>query len=352
MPNIKYYATTISGIERVSWQEMQSKLDGAILTEEQKGRIAFTYEGEPKELLNIRTAENIYAHVGTVSELTRSRNSLGEIFRQVSNYNLDIPLRIHKDFHGGKGKKRLTFRVFSTMMGRHNFRRVDAQSAVESAITKKYDWKLSHDSPTLVFQLDIDEDIALIGLKLTDERIHRWKYKVSHVPASLNPSVAHCMILLSDPAPSDIFVDPMCGAGTIAIERAYANRYHLVIAGDVQESIIKSAKSNIESSRRKIDAIQWDVAFLPLQDHSVDKIVCNLPFGRQTGSQPENQKLYINFFKEIRRIMKSQGKCVLLTVERKLIDDIVFNYRSIKINRRLNIDLSGLKAYIYVLHFL
>ncbi len=350
--NVRYYATNIIGLEDILWQEIQMKLYDVNLIEKKKGRVSFAYAGEPKELLKVRSAENIYVYVGVISGLTRSRNSLGEIFKQMMNYNLEIPLRIHKDLHGGKGKKRPTFKVVSAMTGRHNFRRIDAQSSVESALIKKYDWKISLDNPTIEFRLDLEEDTAVIGIRLTDERVRRWKYKVSHIPASLNPSVAYSMVYLSEPDSSDIFIDPLCGAGTIPIERAYFGLYNIIIAGDIQQNSVESAKENIVSSKKNITLIQWDVNSLPIRDHSVNKVVCNLPFGKQTGSQTENKRLYVSFFKEIRRVMKPKGKCVLLIVDRNLVESAIAGYRDIKVDSRISIDLSGIKAYIYVLNFL
>jgi len=351
MPNTKYYAITIPGLEDVSWQEIETKLDDVQLIKEEKGRLSFTYSEDPSELLKLRSVENVFIHIGTIQGLTRSRNSLGDIFRYVTKLDLDIPLKIHKDVHGGKGKKKLTFRVFSTMTGRHNFRRIDAQSTVEKVLKDKYDLKFDLDKPILEFRLDLEDDTALLGLRLTDDRIHKLTYKTSHVPGSLKQAVAYCMTMLSDPDPSDIFVDPMCGAGTIAIERAYAYRYQRIIAGDVQKSIIESAKDNVKSSHRAIDLMLWDVSSLPIQDHTVDKVICNLPFGKQTGSQAENQYLYTAFFREIRRIIKSKGKGILLTTERDLMNEVISKYSSVNIKRKLRIDLSGLKAYIYILNF-
>jgi tRNA (guanine6-N2)-methyltransferase len=351
MPNIKYYVLTVPGLEDVSWKEIESKLEDVSLTNEELGKLSFTYSGDPADLLQFRSVENVFIHIGTIPKLTRSRNSLGDIFRHASRFDLEMPLKIHKDVHGGKGKKKLTFKVVSTMIGRNNFRRVDAQSALESALTTKYDWKLNFENPILEFRIDLVDDTAIFGLKLTDARIHRKTYKTSHVPASLKPTVAHCIALLSDPSPSDVFIDPMCGAGTIAIERAFAAPFQQIIAGDVQKNIIESAKDNIESSHRAIDLMLWDVSSLPLKDHSVDRVVCNLPFGKQTGSQTENQYLYMAFFREVRRIIKARGKAVLLTTERDLMDDIISRHTGVYINKRFWIDLSGLKTYIYVLYF-
>jgi tRNA (guanine6-N2)-methyltransferase len=159
------------------------------------------------------------------------------------------------------------------------------------------------------------------------------------------------MVILSNPIPADIFIDPMCGAGTIAIERAFAYPYQRIIAGDIDVNSISSAEDNIHSSHKAIDLILWNASKIPIKDYSIDKLVSNLPFGRQTSSPTENQYLYAVFFKEMKRIMKPGGKAVLLTTERDLMRDIISRYRDIAIDRQLRIELSGLKAYIYVLNF-
>jgi len=351
MVNTKYYVTTASGLEDVTWAEISTKLKNVTLDEKKPERLLFNYSGDHKNLLKIRSAENIYIHIGTIKGLTRSRNSLGDIFRAVSSFDFDNALLIHKELHGGKGKKRLTFRIYSSMDSRHNFRRVDAQNSAVSALEKKHDWKLDLETPILEFQMDLENDSALFGLKITDERLHRWGYKNSHVPASLKPSIAHCLVLLSNPIPSDIFIDPMCGAGTISIERAFAYPYQQIIAGDISGESISSARENIRSSHKSIDLMFWNVSAIPIKDRSIDKLVSNLPFGRQTGSHSENQYLYAIFFKEMKRIMKPNGKAVLLTTERALMKNIIARYRDIKIDKQIYIEISGLRACIYVLNF-
>ena len=115
MLDTKYYVTTTSGLEDVTWEEIDTRLKNVKLEKKKRGQLLFTYSGDHKNLLRIRSAEDIYVHIGTISGLTRSRNSLGDIFRAVSSFRLDDPLLIHKELHGGKGKKRLTFRIYSIL---------------------------------------------------------------------------------------------------------------------------------------------------------------------------------------------------------------------------------------------
>jgi len=348
MPDRKYYAMTVPGLESLARVDIQSCLEDANLLDESPGKLVFSYSGTYEKLLRLRSVDNIFIHIGTISGITRSRNSLGEIFRQVSSFEMDDALRIHKEAHGGKGKKLLTFRVVSTMVGRHNFRRIDAQKAVEACLTKKHGWRFSLDSPTLEFRMDLDEDSVLLGLRLTDNRIHRKGYKVSHVPASLSPSAAYCMVLLSDPKPSDVFADPMCGAGTIIAERTMAGRYSRIIGGDIDAKAILSAQKNTGSGRLSPDLMRWDALRMPLGNHVIDKIVCNLPFGKQT-EKLEHEYQYLDFFKESYRVLKPRGKMVILSSEPELTKNLKKSpYFSIE--RIIKIDLYGIRAYIYVLY--
>lgn len=345
---MRYYALLPAGLEKIAWRDISSKIQEVRLIEEGRGRLIFSYTGDIEPLIRLRSIESLYILIGIISNISRSRNSLGEIYKYVSASNMDEALMFHKKAHGGKGKKALTFRVISTMKGRHNFRRVDAQVAVETALTRSRRWKLKQESPILEFRLDVEEERALFSLRLTDEKVKK-NYKVSHVPASLNPTVAHCMVLLSGINERDIFIDPMCGAGTILIERALAGRFKKIVGGDVDEGAVLSAVENVNKARLSIDIFHWDVNALPIHDSSVDKIVCNLPFGKQTGSQSENQILYGLFFNQATRILKPKGKAVLLTNEFDLMGELIKAAKAMRLIDRVSFDLSGLRSCIYVL---
>jgi tRNA (guanine6-N2)-methyltransferase len=347
-----YYALLVPGLERVGWTEISSKLEDAQLIGENRGRLLFTYPGDPRNLLYLRSIENVYIFIRNIRGLTRSRKSLGEIFRRVRSADFETALRLHKQAHRSKAKKRFTFRVVSSKLGRHNFRRVDVQTAVESALTGRYGWKINLQNPTLEVRIDLDEDVALLGLRLTGEVTRRRAYKVVDLPASLKPTVAYCMVLLSEPEPMDVFVDPMCGAATIPIERALAGPYRKIIGGDVEESVVRSARGNVDASHRAIKLALWNASAMPLRDRTVDKIVCNLPFGKQIGSRSGNRALYSSFFREMARILRPGGRAVLLTSERELMSELTRRYPSMNLRRYLKIDLLGLEAYIYVIDHL
>src|SRR3989344_363953 len=102
-------------------------------------------------------------------------------------------------------------------------------------------------------------------------------YKVQSLPASLRPSIAHALVWVSEINKDDIFLDPMCGAGTILIERANAGPYRHLLGGDIRQEAVDAALANIGEKYKPIEAKVWDATSLPLQDKSITKIVSNLP---------------------------------------------------------------------------
>ncbi len=169
MANARYYTLVVPGLERVAWREIRSKLEGAELIAEEKGRLLFNYAGKPRDLLYLRSVENSYVFIRNIKGVTRSRNSLGNVFKLIKSTDVQTAMALHKQAHRIKGKKRLTFRVITVKSGRHNFRRVDLQQAAESALVERYGWRINRQNPMLEFRMNLEDDEALFGLRLTDE---------------------------------------------------------------------------------------------------------------------------------------------------------------------------------------
>ncbi|MCZ6676752.1 MAG: methyltransferase domain-containing protein, partial [Candidatus Poribacteria bacterium] len=167
-------------------------------------------------------------------------------------------------------------------------------------------------------------------------------------PPTLKPTFAHCLVHLSKPQSNDVFLDPMCGAGTILIERAHAERYGYLLGGDLSVDAIQAAHANIGRKHHPRQLFQWDAQFLPLSHRSVDKIVCNLPFGKQIGEKTEISTLYRQFLKECRRVLKPTGRIVLLTTQRSTLNHLLRQGKPFKVTQQFPIDLLGQRAWIFV----
>lgn len=352
-----FYAQTVPGIEKIAWRELESKLDNPILVKltqirDQNGLLCFEYRGDPKQLLNLRSTEDIFYLVGYAENIPldwRGPRAIENLI--LRSRQLDAGLSIYKKVRG-VSKKRITFRVIARKQGEHRYRRIDAQKAVEKGIRQRYGshWKLVEDEADLEIWLTLLHHEAFFGLRLSTRTMRHRTYKIQHLPASLRPTVAYAMVFLSDPQSDDVFLDPMCGAGTILIERATAGRYRLILGGDSDPRAVETTLRNIGPKYKPIDIRQWDATDLPLEDASVDKVVSNLPFGKQIGTQKSNQRLYPAFFREMIRVVRSGGKLVVLTGEKRLMKNILQSSQELLLEKTFDISLLGTPARMYVIN--
>src|SRR5262249_53894775 len=145
--------------------------------------------------------------------------------------------------------------------------------------------------------LTIHGATAVCGLRLSDRSMRHRTYKVEHRPASLRPTLAAAMGRLADLHPGLVGLDPMGGVGTILSEVMGDLRSKgwnadgpgretvaaSVLGGDIEAAAVRAAIANL-SRLDHVRLTTWDARQLPLSAGSVDRILCNLPFGKQLAS--------------------------------------------------------------------
>ena len=174
-----------------------------------------------------------------------------------------------------------------------------------------------------------------------------WKIKTS--PAGINPALAYILCCFSEINENDIVFDPFCGSGTIPITAAKYFNPKKVIASDksgksVDNTIENSLAAEIKKS--KIAIFRSNINNLKLSKNSVNKIITNPPFGLRSGSHSENLKIYKGFFKKAKSILAKNGTIVLITQEKKIVEEI-FNNKQFKIIKRLKVSQGGLFPTIF-----
>jgi tRNA (guanine6-N2)-methyltransferase len=263
--------------------------------------------------------------------------------------NADIPKALNMWRRAHPGRQPATWRVVSQKSGSHDFRRVDAGRAVTSALQRAM--------PRATRQVRDDSDIEvwlwlsgselLVGVRLSDATLRHREYKREHLPASLRPTVAAAMSLLSRPTEQDIVLDPLCGAGTILVERGLIAPFDRIIGGDIQDEAVAMARRNARSAAIVATIRPWDAHSLPLDDASVTRILTNLPFGKQIGSHETNVDLYAALIEEFGRVLAPEGLMVTLTSEDRLWD-MVLRDHGWKTVKKVVLVVLGLPASIFV----
>ena len=347
-----YSIIVSAGLENIAREELSERFgntDHLKILERKPQRLIFQYTGNPRELLSLRTAEHLFLILKQMPKMTRSRSGLASLSGSLTRFSFKEMSECCRQV-GINIRKRMPFRVTSRLSGKRNFRRIDLQRVIEQALLAR-GWHLNTGRSALDVWAEIHGDDGYISVKLSGNEMAQRPYKQAHIPASLKPTVAYSMVRLSRPHPTDVFLDAMCGAGTILLERALMGRYDYLIGGDASTDALDATVVNFGRKHQPRQFFQWDTRKLPLQRDSVDKIVCNLPFGETIGNLPQLTNLYRYTLREFARVLKPRGRMVLLTSQRTTLDDELKHLRFLDVRQRLTVDVRGKKAWIYVIRF-
>jgi 23S rRNA G2445 N2-methylase RlmL len=353
VPKVEYAASVHPGLEEVAGEEIGRRLEGAEITDRQRGWTVFRYAGGAANVLGLRTTEDVFVLLYRTQDLpTRRKDALSLLTRMAAqSYHWEQAWTRFRETH--RPVRRVTFRVIAQMTGKHGFRRQEVRDAVSAGIQGRWaNWKPVADDAHMEVWAPVIGSWAAIALRLSDRKMRHRTYKQEHRPASLRPSIAASMIALSEPRADDRFCDPMCGTGTIIAERALQGPCHQLIGGDLDADTVGAAQVNlaqVQPTRGRHLLYHWDARALPVRSSSLDVVVSNLPFGEQLGTHQDNVALYEGFFRQLERALRPGGRAVLLTSEKALMRKMLAIHTQLLREREVLISVLGQAARIYVL---
>ncbi len=338
---------TMPGLETLAFSEIRARIPDAELIKFTRGIAIFHARTSPRDLLRLRTTEDVFATVAHITGLGNSEGALRVIHSAVAHADIAAAVAQWRASH--KERRPQSWRVVSQMQGTHDFRRVDAGQAVSAALRKMLprSMRLVSDDADLEFWLSLGGAEAFVGLRLSDATMRHRTYKREHIPASLRPTVAAAMGWLSHPTPDDSVLDPLCGAGTLIIERARLAPLQRATGGDSRKEVVDIAERNAQAAAVSAGWHVWDARSLPLDAASETRVITNLPFGKQIGSRQANEGLYGALAREFGRVLAPDGVMVALTSEDQLWERVI-REQGWRISKKVVIVVLGQPASIFV----
>lgn len=356
------FAVVLPGLEELAGEEIKALFKGEV-KRSQPGLLVFRVPDISRSLLNLRTTEDVYVLAWGTDQLTYRAEDLKKILAWTArDVNWDRLLKIHHAIRP-KPKGKPTYRLVVQMTGTHGYRRVDARKALARGLEGKLpaSWRHAEENAAIEIWMIIHGATAVCGIRLSDRTMRHRTYKSEHLPASLRPTLAAAMVRLGELKPNQVILDPMCGAGTILAEvlslaksGPFRVRYEKVqedegprtnlkvLGGDWEREAVRSATSNLRHLGEPWLA-RWDARQLPLPEASVDRILCNLPFGKQIGEEEDIGPLYQETLPEFDRVLKPGGKAVLLVANAQLIRQATREL-SWKLVRSIQVRILGQRA--------
>jgi tRNA (guanine6-N2)-methyltransferase len=183
-----------------------------------------------------------------------------------------------------------------------------------------------------------------------DRNLFRREWRKFTSPAGMNPALAYILCTLGEINSEDVVLDPFCGGGTIAVSAALYFNPKKVLASDLSGTSIDYTLGNFKEAKikkNKYAVFRSNISQLKLQKDYVSKVITNLPFGIRVGDHENNLKVYKSFAGKMNSVVKSGGKLVIFTQEKKLLLE-TFNKSKFELAKTIEVDQGGLKPDIFV----
>lgn len=192
-------------------------------------------------------------------------------------------------------------------------------------------------------------------------RGHRWVAEIGRLhysrrfgrlrrqPWSTNPVLAGILVRLAKIRPGHVVHDPFCGTGTLLIAALQAASSLRLSGTDHDRGTIELARANLDDHRSPAIVSYSDAIPIPQAAGTIDRIISNLPFGKQVGSHRHNVALYPALTGEIARTLRIDGRAILLTEDKRLLVDAVSSTPGVKIIRQRLLRYNGASPTAYTI---
>lgn len=334
------FAITNRGLETTSAEEM-AQIRGLQVKTIGYRHILATYTGKAANLLSLRTIDDLFIYLTEWQEIGPHRVTLTRIQQLALDLDLWDAVNARSEIHP-LGED-ITFSVSANFVGRRNYTADEIKLAIAQSIETITGWHYTEDDRQgdINLRIFIEHENALVGMRLANTPLYKRTYKQEHIPGSLKPSVAAALLFLAQAKPNQTLLDPCCGGGTILIEAA-SNGLH-ALGGDQDDSALAAATHNIQAADVPVELQQWDARALPHPTNTIDRIVSNLPWGRQVEVDDTLASFYHATCQEIERVIIPDGRIVLLTNRPELV-----TFKSYQIEKQIEISLFGQRPTILV----
>ncbi|SRR5579884_1026315 len=315
--SLPFFALTTSGLETISAGEI-ALLPGVSINTVAYRRISATCSGSLTVLLSLRTVDDVFLELATWMDIGRSRSSLVHLRHLAARLDLHVAAMCCARLR--PVPQLPAFSVTVSFVGKRNYSSEEMKTVLADEITKQHGWIYRQDdrSADLNVRLFIEHEVATVGVRLGKTALHdRW-YQQAHLPGGLKPSVAAALVTLARIVPGTTVLDPCCGSGTILVEASLQGA--TVYGGDRDFRALVAAQTNLAAAGVETCLHNWDAQAIPLADGSMERIICNLPWGRQVHVEETLTTLYQRIIAEMRRVLTPTGRIVLLTSVPHMVD--------------------------------
>ncbi|XP_045127696.1 LOW QUALITY PROTEIN: uncharacterized protein LOC123514110 [Portunus trituberculatus] len=205
-----------------------------------------------------------------------------------------------------------TFRVSSRVSG--PLKHIVTVKWINHTLTQQLNeantaWLPDCRQPLIDLYVNVTASHFIVGAALSPRPLSLRPY-IPHL--TLRSTISHLMATLSQVPPGATLLDPMCGGASILLETAMNFDLSHVIASDISRKQLEVAQCNLRTVPLPVTLLEADAERLPLQDCSIDTVLCDFPFGHKYKLTVENKQLLAGVLMEVERLLVCGGQAVFL----------------------------------------
>jgi 23S rRNA G2445 N2-methylase RlmL len=331
-------ADVLEGLEAFALNDVQT-VRGVEELDPQTGALRFSFSGPLRDLLSMRSVIAIYLIERFA--LPRPKALLGHQHFE----RLIALIATVRDLWPNDAFT--TFRISaageeSTVMGR-----------LKEAIADRTGLTSATDEGDLLLRLRRSPAGGWEALaRLSPRPLATRSWRVCNLPGALNATVAHAMMRLTEPQPSDRVLNMCCGSGTLLIERLALGRARLIAGCDIDPAALECARANLTAAgyASRVFLESWDASEAPVGDGAFDVLCADLPYGQLVGSHRDNEALYPRILAEASRVAAPGARMALISHEIRLLEHTIDAFSSQwQVQQRIRVRTGGYMPGIYVL---
>lgn len=332
-----YFATFSPGFEEFIKKELHKKLEDLQIEFSQESSIVFSTKKAYDKVSKYKFFATTLLLVSPSIQQDSKETAFVKALNTKANYNI-----AQKHPHNTKLK---TFRVMVQKGNQLIGITKQVMDSVKDKIKKQTHLEHSPLKADVEFWFIIrDEKLGYIGLKYIE--------KQQYVPAKgeLRPNIAYMLNVLSEPKDTDTFLDPFAGHGSIPYSRASSFPYAKIYATDNDSHLVSELIKKLSPFKQITHDTQNALQLKIIKDDSIDVIVTDPPWGIYNGSNMNIADFYEDMLKEMRRVIKSDGRVIILTAKKEEMEQAILKTALFSQRKPINTLINGKKATVFRLY--
>ncbi|MFO7168676.1 MAG: RNA methyltransferase, partial [Chloroflexota bacterium] len=233
-----FEADTLPGLEEFGAAEIAGRLGGRarFLRSERPEELRFTYAGDPRALLALRSVVAVYRSLAF--DVPRPKALLGhQHFERLAAAIEDV-----RALHSPGAFA--TLRVSAAGEDSAVLTRLKAELAARAGL------QVADEEGDLLLRLRRSPDGPgwEVLVRISPRPLATRPWRVCNMPGAPNATLAHALAQLTGPSADDTVLNMCCGSGTLLVERLALTRARAAIGCDIDPDALDCARQNLAAA--------------------------------------------------------------------------------------------------------